>query len=780
MPGAALRALASHHLRRSPVRTALLVALVGLVSAVPMSLLSAGRHGELAVDRFQAFSDPPELVVNVCPPGVDPAEEGVEPCAVGVDLRADARRISELQHVRAAVPAGFVIAQGGADPDPATWGPPLVGYATSGPDATAVGRPVVLRGRVAAPGAAGELVLGEALARRLRLDVGDQIHLAAPGGTDPVASTVVGVVRTLDDLLPVDAAVSPGFHVREGWTDAHGDEVLVYRSVIAQVEAGRDGVVAASLQEAFPGRYVNSEPFLAADQLRVARDAIGFESRALSAIGLLSALGALAVVAQVVLRQARHEASELAAVRALGATDRFLVGTAVLRWAPVALASVVVAAAATALAATLGPFGVAGRAPWPSGPRLDVPVALAGAVLLVGCVLASAALAVRSRPVAGRSVRTTFGPGVVPRVATTFLGQSLRRSGGSVLTAVLASAVALAALGTATAVAASLDRVVDEPRRFGAPFDALVPAVSGVDSVGGSDGVVAATVYVGGDMRIGDEDVWIQAAGEIEGLAQVPPVVLEGRAPATEGEIALAPLTLDGLGLALGDPVEIQTAEGGLASFDVVGVAPITDGYEPNVGYGGLVTVDGLGRLDRAALTNSGDIAVQVTDGPGREAALQALVDIHPQAYVPFPVPASLGNARRVTALPVLIALGGAVVALATFVHALLLATRIRRQDLAVLRVLGLVRRQSFVVVTTMAGALGLLAAGLGVFFGLMGGVWGWDLAARTFGVDPEVVLPLPALAGAAAGLVAVTVLAAVWPARRASTLGPAQALRTD
>jgi ABC-type lipoprotein release transport system permease subunit len=780
-PTAALRALAMHHVRRGWRASVAIAVFAGLVAAVPMALLSTARYGERAFDRFVSWSDPPELVVNVCPPGLDPEVDGIDGCIQGVDLRADAHRIAGLDHVRSARVGGYVFGQGGADPDPATWGPPLGGYAGTGAAPTTAGRPVIVEGRVAHRDAADEVTISETAARRLGIGVGDAFHIGAPGSDDVVTSTVVGVVRVIDHFLPVDDATSASFHVREGWLAANADRVVSFDAVIVQTEDGFADDVAAAIPRAFEGQRVNVDLFVPADQHRISNQALAFESDAMIAVAAASALAGAALVSQVVSRRSRVELAQAATLRALGATDRFLAGSVALRWAPVAAGAVAVAVVAVALSPALGPFGVARRAPWSASPRLDGWVVAAGVVLLPLCLLAAALLTVRRRTAAAPRVAGAVGPGVVSRVAATFLRQSLeRRSVGSMVTAVVVSGVALAALMGAVTVTASLERVVSEPHRFGAPFDALIPAaLDEPTALAGMDGIVGATIFAGTDARIAGEKVWVQAVKPFAGVDPVPPVVYEGRAPATEDEVALAPVTLREVGLSVGDVIQIPDADDELIDFHIVGVAPITDGYEHNVGLGGLFTMDGLRRLDPIATTNIGDVGVRV-DPERREEVLAAVQEAYPGAFVPFPVPATLGNARRMSGLPVLLALGGAAAAAATFAHALLVTTRQRRRDLAVLRALGVLRHQTFGVIAMMAVVLAAIVVAIGGIVGLVVGGWGWQLLSDSFGLSPAVSYPVRALVAAPVAAVIVSVLAATWPARRASGVRPGRVLRAD
>jgi hypothetical protein len=779
-PVAALVTLARHHLRTSWTASVALVVFAGLVAAVPMALLSASRYGERAMDRFVDWSDPPDLVVSVCHPDFDPEVDDPSGCTTREVVEDAVARFAAMDGVRDATVGGFLFGQGGASSDPDTFGPPISGYLTTGEDATAAGRPLVLRGRIAHRDAPDEVMLSEAGADRYGVNVGDEFHLGSPGGI--ASATVVGVVRVVDTLLPVDDPTAVSVHVRNGWLDANDGRVAVFRSVLVHVEDGRMEEVEAAVQEVYTDQFVVVDRFIPSDQRRITTQALGYEAAALLWAAVAGAFGAAALIAQAVARRSRVELAQAAPLRAIGVTERLLAGVVVLRWVPVAVGAAAVAVVVTALSATLGPFGVARRAPWSAGLRLDAVPVLAGTVLVVVVVLASARLTVRRPRPATPTSAATVGNGVTARVASSFLRQSLqRRSVGSMAAALVVSAVALVCVMGAVVVGSSLQRVVDDPARFGAPYDALLPAAVGPpEDLDELDGVVGASVFLGTNVEIAGEDSWVQATRPLDGVPPVEPVILEGRAPATPDEVALGAITLEETGSSIGDTIEIPGfLDDGVHRFRVVGTAPITDGYENNVGLGGLFTPEGLARLDPSVMSNEGDVAVRL-DPEDRPAALEELLDAHPEAFVPFPVPTTLRNASRITDVPVLLAVGGAFVAGATFVHALLATTRQRRGDLAILRVLGLRRSQSFFVVLSMAAALAAVAAVAGAFGGVVAGTWGWQLVASSFGVGSSPAVPVSVLLGAPLALVVVAGVAATWPARRAADVPPARILRAD
>jgi putative ABC transport system permease protein len=361
------------------------------------------------------------------------------------------------------------------------------------------------------------------------------------------------------------------------------------------------------------------------------------------------------------------------------------------------------------------------------------------------------------------------------------------RSTLPLLSAVLAAGLAVAAVVTAAGATASLGAVVDDSARFGAPWDALFGSEDGPDEIGsrlaGIDGVVDAARIVGTDVGIGDDpEVWTQALAPVPGIDRTAPVMISGRAPVADDEVALGTLVRERANVDEGEVVTLRVGTGDdlvELPFRVVGTTMVTDGFEPNVGDGALVTEEGLRRID-ATDDGFSQVAVSVADGSGRAATLAALADEFPGLRSPFPVPLSLANAERIGGLPLWLALAAAALAAFTFGHALAVSVRVNRGELAVCRVVGFTRRQLYGAIGTHASLLGLAATAIGVVAGMAGARWGWRVVADSFGVASGAVTTSWVLVVAAAATLLVANLAAALPARRAASNHPAAVLRAE
>jgi ABC-type antimicrobial peptide transport system permease subunit len=109
----------------------------------------------------------------------------------------------------------------------------------------------------------------------------------------------------------------------------------------------------------------------------------------------------------------------------------------------------------------------------------------------------------------------------------------------------------------------------------------------------------------------------------------------------------------------------------------------------------------------------------------------------------------------------------------------LLTGVRRRRRDLALLKTLGLDRRQVMAVVIWQAWAVTGAAVAVGLPLGVIGGRWAWAWFAGSAGVGGGAEIPLLVLAIIPAALLAAAAIAA-GPARAAARVRPAAVLRAE
>ena len=105
---------------------------------------------------------------------------------------------------------------------------------------------------------------------------------------------------------------------------------------------------------------------------------------------------------------------------------------------------------------------------------------------------------------------------------------------------------------------------------------------------------------------------------------------------------------------------------------------------------------------------------------------------------------------------------------------------RRRRHDFAVLKALGLLRRQVSQVTAWQVSTLAGLALLIGLPLGVAAGRWSWQLFAAGLGVPAHASLPVPLLLVMVPAVLIIANAVALWPGRSAARVSPARALRTE
>jgi predicted lysophospholipase L1 biosynthesis ABC-type transport system permease subunit len=142
--------------------------------------------------------------------------------------------------------------------------------------------------------------------------------------------------------------------------------------------------------------------------------------------------------------------------------------------------------------------------------------------------------------------------------------------------------------------------------------------------------------------------------------------------------------------------------------------------------------------------------------------------------------PNGVTNFARIDATPEVLAGLLATLGLAVLGQFVVASARRRRRDFAILKTLGLLRRQLSAIsawqVTTLAG-LALLA---GLPVGIAAGHWAWALFADALGVAPGAITPAPVVLVIVPAVLVAANMVAFWPGRRSARLRPAELLRAE
>jgi hypothetical protein len=258
----------------------------------------------------------------------------------------------------------------------------------------------------------------------------------------------------------------------------------------------------------------------------------------------------------------------------------------------------------------------------------------------------------------------------------------------------------------------------------------------------------------------------------------VTPPVLAGRLPQTAGEIALSGRELRILHRRIGGFVTARVA-GGLVRLRIVGqvvLSPEITNEQVALGNGGVMTLAGANWVSRARLpVNVFLVRLRHPD----QAAIAELKREFPGVVLPAVAPPEVRQLRGVASLPVALALLLTLLAIGTVAHTLVTSVRRRRQDLAILKVVGFLGRQVRATVAWQATAIAVSGLIIGLPLGVVASRWVWTLFANGFAIEPvPVISPLVLLALPVILLLANAVAAV--PARAAAHTQPAVVLRTD
>lgn len=349
------------------------------------------------------------------------------------------------------------------------------------------------------------------------------------------------------------------------------------------------------------------------------------------------------------------------------------------------------------------------------------------------------------------------------------------------------AAVGIAGVVATLVFGARVDHLLANPELWGANYDAIVTAGETRSSIETTAERIARQPDIEAIALFDSVDLVVHAGDRQSGVGaitlwthrgQIEPVVPEGRAPAAPDEVALGDKVLDRLGLGIGDTLDVDR-DGERDTLRVVGryLQPAED----DASSGMLLVPEGFAALEG----EDADSGVLVRFAPDVDTgtALARLHEVGDQVDVIVAAddaPSNVDNLDELGALPAVLASFLALLAAIAAVHALVTATRRRRHDLAVLRVLGFVGGQ--VHSTLRWQALTVAAAGLlgGVPAGIIAGRRLWSALAGAIGVVDDWSFPWLTLIVAVPATLGFAVLLAVLPGRVAARVPPGRVLRAE
>jgi putative ABC transport system permease protein len=784
--------------------------LAGLAAGVVLAAVAGARRTDSAYPRFLAASKAADALVS-------PAGSG----SVGYY-----NALSRLPEVSAVAPVvGLQALPAGPDGRPESGA--TVFAPADGRFARVLEIPALLAGRLPLPDRPGEVAVSQIGAQALHLHVGSRLAMAAfPANAPPTGphfrrlnERVVGVIVTRGSVIPVtELDKAPLIMASTALLHVLGVSYVGFEGAYVKLRPGAAAAVlshqARSLAREFPatGRQV----FVADESTQVGaiERAIRPEAITLALFALVVAITALLVVGQVASRLLFAASVDHPALAALGMTRRQLAAAGLVKVGVAAGAGTVLAAGVAVAASPLMPIGPARLAEPSPGVSADVPVLLIGSAATVALLLARAALPAwrlasagyrgqgQAAGARGRGSALTqwLASAGAPITATTGVRLALEPGHGRTVVpvrgAIAGTALSIAAVAAAFTFGANLLHLVGTPRLYGKTWDVAidlqfgsvtpqaaarllhrVPGVSGWSF--GSHG----TITLGGAL--------VPAIGIASGQGPVAdPVLLDGRPPRSAHEIVLGTSVLRRAGRQVGQSVPV-TINGHRQVARIVGRAVFPDfgqgSFTPtSLGEGAEMVASVFAQPGQAPYNF---MLLRFSPGPRRAADItsfeRSMTAYCANAGLPACVvrdqrPNGVTNYARIDGTPQVLAAVLAVLGLAVLGQFAVLAGRRRRRDFAILKALGLSRRQVSSItawqITTLTGIA--LAAGLPL--GVAAGRWTWALFAYGLGISADAITPLKVLAVMVPAVILLANAVAFWPGRKTARLSPAGILGAE
>ena len=613
-------------------------------------------------------------------------------------------------------------------------------------------------------------------AERLGYDAADQ-------AVRKVTGTLVGVLDGPSELQDGYAlTVFPSILLDDGDVGISATQSIVSLtpgSTIRGLRRQLDGLPDASQLGVEPGDWVPDE----------VRDAVSAQGQGWAILAAIAAVATTVVVGQLLGRQVRLSDAVRLALGSMGMTGDQVVADQVLA---AAVPVVVGAVAAVGLA-----YGASGLFPRDfvvhvepdTGRRFETLVLLPGAVAIalavLGWVLVAVVVSGRERAGARRATVVETVAGRVPvRVATAlrFAFTRQARDSNRPAAAVVGAAVVVGLLAGALTFGSSLRTLVDRPALWGGTFDL------GLGQGGGElspevrrqledDPDVAGLALLGTVLTTVDSEGF-DVTGMEQVLGSTAPYLFEGRIAESADEIVLGRVAARRFDVGVGDELVVAGPEGPRTlRITGLGVLPGVEGGD-GVGEGGLVTFGGLRRIDPSAEATAAGIRLR--PGASPEDAARRISASTGMAAGPLDRPGAIINVARARSIPYVVAAVLGALVLLNLAHHLIVSTRRRRRDLAVLRALGADRRWVTGVVHWQASLFTTLVVALGTPIGIAAGRVVYRVFIDRIGAIDTVTLPLGAFALAIVGLVTLANVVAVPSAHRARQQPPSRTLAEE
>jgi hypothetical protein len=810
--------------RRAQRRAVAVVLVCGLLGTVALGALAGARRTDTAYGRYLASINSSDVYVNVPGPSL-----------------AVVHQIERLPGVLSGTAelglAANPVVHGRVDDSFVT---DALGGSLDG-EYFRQDRGTIVAGKLPRPGATNEIVITPQLARDLHTWVGGRLtyqfsrmnlqtqHVTVVGNSTFVVTAIADQPPVLvDQFDEVAGAILP-----PAATARYLNGEFEFAWVGLRLRGGAAGIPALQRELAGPQNTLDREFGAPAGTISFnirrldtvheqVQQAIEPQAVALAIFGGLAALALLVLAAQALAQLLDLSAADVPAMRAVGAPRAQAALAVSLDGAAAVAGGMMLAVAGAVAVSPLAPVGPVRTFDPARGFEAD-PLVLAGGggaltVILLGVLAALAWRSVRpaaNAPASGASPVTRAAQQAgLPVTAVAGIRAALERGAGRrsapVLATLAGSAAAVLAVVMAVVFGASLNGLVTHPARYGWNWTLLMDTQGGYGSwpvsqmdklVNGQPGVTGWSTFGFTQVPIDGQNV--PALGLTRHLGSVEPPTTSGHPISGPKQIELGTVTLRELGKHVGDTVIAGTGRH-RQRLTIVGTVTLpsmglTLADHVSLGRGAmlddstLLAIEGLlnapvGAATEAVSAPAFPSAVAIDLAPGTNAAplVARITDAGPgdtpggTYQQPRVLGAAIVNAAQMGDQPLALAMTLAAAALLSLAVALLASVRQRRPELALLKTLGLTRRQVRAVVAWQASVTLLVAALVGVPLGIVAGRWAWSSFAASLGVVQVTVIPgLALLAGLAALFAAGNLLTSI-PASVAARTRPAATLRAD
>jgi hypothetical protein len=379
-----------------------------------------------------------------------------------------------------------------------------------------------------------------------------------------------------------------------------------------------------------------------------------------------------------------------------------------------------------------------------------------------------------------------------------------------VRSALIGAIAAVTAVVSAVVFNASLGGLVSHPARYGWNWDTVIQAEAGYGSfnpgtmsklLGGQKAVAGWSEFSFTQLPV-DGRVF-PALGLRHDLGSVQPPTTAGR-PLTGGDqVELGAVTLAALGKKVGDTVRIGpppftrtvkiTGTVTLPSFGIGAAEHVSLGRGVMVPEATLLAAMGANRPKQKGGESLPVFpsAVAIDWAPGSTGAQRAALVHRVVAANPDGTPggtyelhsalaSEVVNTEQMGGQPLALGIGLAAAAVLSLALTVLSLVRRRRHELALLKTIGMTRRQVRAVIAWQTTLTLLIAVVIGGPLGVIGGRLAWRAFAGSLGVAPIVQVPLTVVVLALAAIVLAGNLLTGLPAAVAARTRPAIELRTE